>query len=112
MKIDFKNLFRFHVGIMSHRFDYGLNMKVCVFIGLSSVLLWVRLYLVERRDHLFKLAALSIFSSALLALEILDFPPIWGYFDAHALWHAGKSYILSSFIFERTRPVLFWQYDI
>ena len=83
-------MFRFHVGIMTHRFDYGLNMKICVLIGLSSVLLWVRLYLVERRDHLFKLAALSIFSSALLALEILDFPPIWGYFDAHSLWHAGK----------------------
>jgi len=82
-------LYLFHVGIMTHRFDYGLNMKICVFIGLSSVLLWVRLYLVERRDHLFKLAALSIFSSALLALEILDFPPIWGYFDAHSLWHAA-----------------------
>ena len=78
---------------MIQHFDYGLNMQICVVIGLSSVLLWVRLYLVERREHLFRLAALSIFSSALLALEILDFPPIWGYFDAHSLWHAGSSQI-------------------
>jgi hypothetical protein len=25
---------------------------------------------------------------AALLLELFDFPPIWGIFDAHSLWHA------------------------
>lgn len=28
-----------------------------------------------------------MFLSAAL-LEVFDFPPIWGHFDAHSLWHA------------------------
>jgi len=72
-------------------------MQICVIVGLASVVLWVRLYLIEREMHLFRLAALSVGSSALVALEILDFPPIYGLIDAHALWHLGIGYIFFSF---------------
>lgn len=64
-------------------------MQICIIVGLASVVLWVRVYLIEREKHLFRVALLSIGSSALLGLEILDFPPICGLFDAHSLWHAG-----------------------
>lgn len=51
---------------------------------------WVRIFLIEREKHLFRIAALTIFTSALLLLEVFDFPPIWGVFDAHSIWHLGK----------------------
>jgi len=88
-----------HVTRLIWKFDYGLNMKLCVLVGLASVVLWLRIALVEGKPHLRRLSVLSLFSSTLVALELLDFPPIAGIFDAHALWHAA------------TMPLPIWFYS-
>lgn len=79
----------YHVYHMAGKIDYGLNMKICVLLGILSVALWVRVYLVERSEALFKVTLVSIASSLLLGLEILDFTPLYRIFDAHSLWHCG-----------------------
>jgi hypothetical protein len=36
-----------------------------------------------------------------MLLEIFDFPPVWGIFDAHSIWHAATlpiTYLWWSFI--------------
>lgn len=78
---------------LPQKFDFGLNMKLCVFIGLTTVAININYYLTDRANErinrtLFKLAVLSVLSSAALALEVFDFAPIWGLLDSHALWHA------------------------
>lgn len=78
-----------HVYSMRNRIDYGLNMKLCVCLGIISLALWVRVYLIERSEALFKVSLISIGSALLLGLEILDFPPLYRIFDAHSLWHCG-----------------------
>ncbi|CAA6666858.1 unnamed protein product [Spirodela intermedia] len=50
-------------------FDYGLNMKVCVGMGVTQILLWAVWAGATRHPSRFKLWAV-------------------GYVDAHALWHA------------------------
>ena len=78
---------------MRNRIDYGLNMKLCVCLGIISLALWVRVYLIERSEALFKVSLISIASALLLGLEILDFPPLYRIFDAHSLWHCGTRII-------------------
>ena len=80
-----------HVYSMRNRIDYGLNMKLCVCLGIISLALWVRVYLIERSEALFKVTLVSIGSALLLGLEILDFPPLYRIFDAHSLWHCGTT---------------------
>ena len=65
------------------KFDFGLNMQLCVFIGLSTVAANVLVYLTDRSNerinrNLFAIAVLSVASSAALALEVFDFAPIYG----------------------------------
>jgi len=77
----------------SAKFDFGLNMQLCVFIGLSTVAANVLVYLTDRSNerinrNLFAIAVLSVASSAALALEVFDFAPIYGLIDSHAFWHA------------------------
>lgn len=75
------------------KFDYGYNMKVNIAVGLLNVTGWVYwCYQVKHRQHYVWKAALSVvLVSALVLLEVWDFPPIFWTFDAHALWHAGTS---------------------
>lgn len=37
--------------------------------------------------YVWKCAVVVLATSGLLALELLDFSPIWWTFDAHSLWH-------------------------
>jgi len=75
-----------------NRFDFGFNIQICVFIGLLTIALNIRIYLVEtdivQKAGLFKIAKLSVISSFLITLEVFDFPPVfYGLLDSHALWH-------------------------
>jgi len=73
------------------RFDFGFNIQICVFIGLLTIALNIRIYLIEtdliQKENLFKIAKLSVISSFLITLEVFDFPPVLGVLDSHALWH-------------------------
>lgn len=70
------------------KFDYGLNVAVAVAVGAATALGWavwaVWVGHPARRSMLGLLLALH----AAMLLELLDFPPLFGALDAHALWHA------------------------
>ncbi|EPS57354.1 hypothetical protein M569_17464 [Genlisea aurea] len=68
-------------------FDYGWNMKVCVAMGLIQMVLWAVWAGVSRHPSRWKVWAVVFGGGAAMLLEVYDFPPYWGVFDAHALWH-------------------------
>ncbi|ESN96701.1 hypothetical protein HELRODRAFT_95556 [Helobdella robusta] len=86
--------FTYHVYYLSFvRFDYGYNMRVNVAIGLANALGWITWSLKVRRQQPYATrCAISIVITLLfMLLEIWDFPPILGIFDAHSLWHFGTA---------------------
>lgn len=73
--------------------DYEFNMKVSVILGVCSTLMWmcwcwIRFKRYENCKYILKCVLSLLFVNIFLALEILDFPPIFFIFDAHSLWHA------------------------
>eukprot|EP00271_Cylindrocystis_brebissonii_P003761 TRINITY_DN15017_c0_g1_i1.p1 TRINITY_DN15017_c0_g1~~TRINITY_DN15017_c0_g1_i1.p1 ORF type:complete len:376 (+),score=50.83 TRINITY_DN15017_c0_g1_i1:252-1379(+) len=72
-----------------YQFDYGFNMKVCLVMGAAQLLLWL-LWAIFSPNHPKRLKVIFTVLATVLALgfEVYDFPPMWGVFDAHALWHA------------------------
>ena len=92
-----------HVLYLSlNRFDYGYNMKASITIALVNLLIWLTWSVLNQNTlayarKMIKLSVIILFGSA---LEIFDFPPIFGIFDAHSLWHAATIYC----------AVLFWDF--
>lgn len=70
-------------------FDYGWNMKVCVGLGVTQSALWVGFTQLRRHPARGRILLLVAAVHAASLLELLDFPPIAGWLDAHALWHAA-----------------------
>lgn len=69
------------------KFDYGFNVMVCVAIGIIQQLMWCTWALKQNHPQKWQLACFVVLINAVLSLEILDFPPLQGLLDAHALWH-------------------------
>ncbi|KAF3579694.1 hypothetical protein DY000_02031885 [Brassica cretica] len=65
----------------------GWNMIVCVAMGVAQLFLWARWAAVSRHPSNWKLWVVVIASGLAMLLEIYDFPPYGGYFDAHYIWH-------------------------
>lgn len=82
--------FRFMLFVL---FDYGYHMAVCITVGAAQSLLWLGWAAATsppppgRRPLLAFVLALN----ACMALEVLDFPPLWHALDAHSLWHAATA---------------------
>ncbi|KAI5079295.1 hypothetical protein GOP47_0004774 [Adiantum capillus-veneris] len=70
------------------KFDYGLNMKICLIMGVLQLLIWTVWGWFVHHPARFKLWFVVLGGAAAMLLEIFDFPPLWGLFDAHSLWHA------------------------
>ncbi|KAG2679705.1 hypothetical protein I3760_11G064000 [Carya illinoinensis] len=84
-----------------YKLDYGWNMKVCVFMGVTQLLLWAIWAGVTQHPSRWKLWVVVVGGGLAMLLEIYDFPPYQGFMDAHALWHATTiplTYIWWSFI--------------
>eukprot|EP00262_Sarcandra_glabra_P011848 TRINITY_DN2929_c0_g2_i1.p1 TRINITY_DN2929_c0_g2~~TRINITY_DN2929_c0_g2_i1.p1 ORF type:complete len:347 (-),score=28.62 TRINITY_DN2929_c0_g2_i1:52-1092(-) len=84
-----------------YKLDYGFNMKVCLVMGLTQLLLWAFWAGLTRHPSRFKLWAVVFGAGLAMLLELYDFPPYRGFVDAHALWHATTiplSYLWWSFI--------------
>ncbi|RKP27101.1 Per1-like-domain-containing protein [Syncephalis pseudoplumigaleata] len=83
------------------RFDYSYNMAVCASVGLLHNLVWlgwtIRHY--KSRPYAWRAAALVIYVTFAMSLELFDFAPLLWILDAHALWHAA------------TVPLVFWWYQ-
>ncbi|XP_016463475.1 uncharacterized protein LOC107786502 [Nicotiana tabacum] len=85
----------------NYQMDYGWNMKVCVVIAVSQLLIWAIWAGISRHPSRWKLWAVVVGGGLAMLLEIYDFPPYQGLVDAHALWHATTiplTYIWWSFI--------------
>jgi len=88
---------RLQAMVLGHiRFD--VHMELCIAIAVITVSLWM-IWLLSTgmgwigypstpKNRMMCLGLQVAFSVA-SSLEIFDFPPIWGHFDAHALWHAA-----------------------
>ena len=66
----------------------GLNMKVCLTMGIAQLLLWTVWAGVTHHPSRWKLWVVVVGGALAMFLEIYDFPPYWGFVDAHAVWHA------------------------
>ncbi|KAL3834499.1 hypothetical protein ACJIZ3_009235 [Penstemon smallii] len=83
------------------QFDYGLNLKFCVAMGVLQMILWAVWAGVTRHPSRLKLWIVVLGSALAMLLEIYDFPPYQGLLDAHALWHATTiplTYLWWSFV--------------
>ncbi|XP_044468230.1 post-GPI attachment to proteins factor 3-like [Mangifera indica] len=81
--------------------DYGLNKKVCVTMGIAQLLIWAVWAGVTRHPSRWKLWVVVVGGVVAMLLDIYDFPPYWGFVDAHALYHATSiplTYLWWSFI--------------
>lgn len=79
----------------------GLNMKVCVAMGIAQLLMWAVWAGVTQHPSRWKLWIVVVGGALAMLLEIYDFPPYGGFVDAHALWHASTiplTYLWWSFI--------------
>ncbi|MCO5563934.1 hypothetical protein L7F22_017586 [Adiantum nelumboides] len=71
-----------------YNFDLGWNMQVCVTIGILQLLLWTVWAGYVGHPSRLKLWFVVIVGAMSMLLEILDFPPLGGWLDVHALRHA------------------------
>ena len=69
------------------RFDYGFNVKLCILVGVLQQVMWCSWALYIRHPCTKQLITFVLLINAALSLEVLDFTPIFGLLDAHALWH-------------------------
>lgn len=70
-----------------YELDYGWNMMVCVTMGVGQLLVWTIWAGITHHPSRFKLWTVVFGMALSMLLEIYDFPPHYGYFDAHSLWH-------------------------
>lgn len=71
-----------------YNFDYGLNMKICVAMGIIQIVLWTFWGAFTNHPRRFTLWFVVLSGASAMLLEVYDFPPFWGLFDAHSIWHA------------------------
>jgi len=84
-----------------YEFDQNLYMIINVVINLLQLSIWAVWAWRTKHPARFKLWTVVCCAALAMLLEIFDFPPLWGFFDAHAVWHATTlpiTYIWWSFI--------------
>ncbi|XP_052734334.1 uncharacterized protein LOC108319538 isoform X1 [Vigna angularis] len=81
--------------------DYGWNMVVCIVMAVGQLSMWAVWAGFSKHPSRWKLWFVVFSGGLAMLLEIYDFPPYLGLFDAHAIWHATTiplTYIWWSFI--------------
>ena len=73
-------------------FDYGYHMKVNLGAGIFHLVVWIVWVLLgdgREKPRSYRYKCLQFLGMLLLAAlcEVFDFPPVFGYIDAHATWH-------------------------
>jgi post-GPI attachment to proteins factor 3 len=81
-----------HVYNMMQKFDYGYHMNVGLVVAGVNMVGWLH-YMYTIRDRPYTRAMLITFLllNGSVALEVLDFPPLWQLLDAHATWHLATA---------------------
>jgi len=72
-------------------FDYGYNMAATATVGAIHNFFWIGWSIKHWRDrpYAWEPTVSAILITSAMCLEVLDFAPLWGIFDAHSLWHAA-----------------------
>lgn len=79
-----------HIGYLNLvKFDYGYNMAASVVVGLLNMATWCAFVRREKHPARHKIYTVYALMWLLALMEVFDFPPFWGIFDAHSLWHTG-----------------------
>ena len=79
----------------------GWNMIVCIVMAVAQLSMWAVWAGFSKHPSRWKLWFVVFAGGLAMLLEIYDFPPHVGLFDAHAIWHATTiplTYIWWSFI--------------
>ncbi|KAF9183640.1 hypothetical protein BGZ51_000954 [Haplosporangium sp. Z 767] len=73
------------------KFDYGYNMAATATVGGIHNLWWICWSLAnwKERPYAWEPTVSALLITSAMCLEILDFAPLWGFLDAHSLWHAA-----------------------
>ncbi|CAH0406730.1 unnamed protein product [Chilo suppressalis] len=85
--------------------NYDYNMMVNLAFGVAGSLVWLcwaGVQMLAGRRHAWRMGAFTVASGATLALELMDFPPLFTAWDAHALWHLATAPL----------PLLFYRFVI
>ncbi|RKF79330.1 Protein PER1-like protein [Golovinomyces cichoracearum] len=88
------SMYMSHVIYMKlYKWDYRYNILANVIVGITQNAMWswfsVRRY--QQSGQFWAIWPGIVVTWVILAmsLELMDFPPLWGYLDAHSLWHLG-----------------------
>lgn len=108
--------FTYHSVYLAWNRAYGYNMKINIATGTSAGVGWLvwSLNRNHKRPYVWKMRLFVILSALSLALEVLDFPPIFWIFDAHALWHLSTAPLVPlhySFIIDDSTALMKESFD-
>jgi hypothetical protein len=74
-----------------YSWDYTYNMAANVVVGILQNIMWtyfsISKYHESKRMWAVWPGVVVAWVIVAMSLELLDFPPLGGYLDAHALWH-------------------------
>ncbi|GBG62080.1 hypothetical protein CBR_g28556 [Chara braunii] len=81
--------------MLFYDFDYGLNMKVCLVLAILQTTFWPIWAIAVKHPAMGKIFFVDFGMLAALGLEVFDFPPLFGLFDSHSLWHLATVPLVS-----------------
>ncbi|KAI9112006.1 hypothetical protein K1719_016902 [Acacia pycnantha] len=84
-----------------YKLDHGLQMKVCMLIVFTHLLIWAIWACISKHPAQWKLWLVVVGGNLAMLFEVYEFPPYMGYVDSHALWHATTipiTYLWWSFV--------------
>lgn len=95
------HIYIYHVRKLTSRrpFNYKYNLQFNTIIGLISGILLISYSVLNyKKDIISKPAIpLVLMSTVTCLLEVHEFPPLFGLFDAHSLWHLSTGFTIPLF---------------
>uniref|UniRef100_A0A7S0E205 Post-GPI attachment to proteins factor 3 n=1 Tax=Hanusia phi TaxID=3032 RepID=A0A7S0E205_9CRYP len=89
----------FFGGILAHmmsgwnRMNYSQNMRVMIALMIANSCAWLSVCISIKQSFVRLFYLSTVLTYAAGALEIFDFPPMFGFLDAHAVWHLTTPYL-------------------
>lgn len=75
--------------MLNDRVLFGDHMQLSIGLSIGHAVVWLLFVLISSSPNKSYCVFCQVWFGAASLLELFDFPPYFGYFDAHALWHAA-----------------------